>query len=117
MATASIANDVLQIRLTLVEKVSGLLGDLDVPLHAVRDAHVAPDALAAVRGRRAPGLAIPGRRKIGTWRGRGGKRFVSVRSGQAAVRLTLTGQRYDELLLGMTSGEARALVDQVPSHS
>jgi hypothetical protein len=30
-----------------------------------------PDALAAVSGLRAPGLAVPGRTKIGVWRGRG----------------------------------------------
>ncbi|MGY1734352.1 hypothetical protein ACI798_22845 [Geodermatophilus sp. SYSU D01045] len=97
----------LRITLTPAEKVLGLLRDLEVPLSAVRSAEVVPDGLAAAHGLRAPGLGLPGVRKIGTWRRRGGKAFVSVRRG-TAVRLELTGQRVDTVLV--TVDDAAAVV-------
>ncbi|MGY1833392.1 hypothetical protein ACI8AA_23495 [Geodermatophilus sp. SYSU D01180] len=97
----------LRITLTPAERVLGLLRDLEVPLSAVRSAEVVPDGLAAARGLRAPGLGLPGVRKIGTWRRRGGKAFVSVRRGPA-VRLELAGQRLDTVLL--TVDDAPAVV-------
>ncbi|MGY1737079.1 hypothetical protein ACI79L_13595 [Geodermatophilus sp. SYSU D00684] len=107
MATVTTTSQTLRITLTPAEKVLGLLRDLEVPLTAVRTAEVVPDGLAAARGLRAPGLGVPGRRKIGTWRRRGGTSFVSVRRG-AAVRLELTGQRVDTLLV--TVDDAPAVV-------
>lgn len=73
----------------------------------MRGVQVVPDGLAAVRGVRAPGLALPGRRKLGTWRGRGATRLVDVRAGEPALRVRLSGHRYDELLL--STSEAGAL--------
>ncbi|WP_209307517.1 hypothetical protein [Geodermatophilus sp. DF01-2] len=101
----------LTVSLSRGERVLGLLRDLEVPRSAVRSVEVLPDGLAATRGLRAPGLALPGRRKIGTWRGRGEKTLVSVRRGRPAVRVRLTGQRFDTLLLGVDdpAGVAGAL--------
>lgn len=107
MTTIHVSDDTLTVRLAPVSKLAGLLRDQVVPRSAVTTVEVVPDGLAAARGVRAPGLALPGRRKIGTWRGRGARRFVDVRRGQPALRLTLEGQRYDELLLG--HDDARAL--------
>ncbi|SFU03495.1 Pyridine nucleotide-disulphide oxidoreductase [Geodermatophilus amargosae] len=78
------------------------------PRSAITSAEAVSDGLAAARGLRAPGLAIPGRRKIGTWRGRGARRFVDVRRGQPALRLRLQGQHYDELLIGHDDAAALA---------
>ena len=64
------------------------------------EAHVETDGLSAVRGIRAPGLGLPGR-KVGTWRGREGTWLVSVRKAQPALSFRLTGQRYDGVLLGL----------------
>jgi hypothetical protein len=47
-------------------------------------------------------------RKIGTWRGRGAKTMVSVRKDQPAVRVELTGARFDVLLIGADDAAARA---------
>lgn len=99
MTTVHVADDALQVRLTTFEKIAGLLGDLDVPLSAVRTATAVPDGVRAVRGLRAPGLAVPGWRRIGTWRGRGAKRYVAVRSGEPALHVRLSGARYDEVLV------------------
>jgi hypothetical protein len=73
----------------------------------VSGVEVVPDALAAVRGLRAPGLGLPSRR-IGTWRRRGEKTFVSVRRGQAGLRLALAGQRFDTVLVGLPDPAAVA---------
>lgn len=98
MATIETTTRTLRITPTRAEKVLGLLRDLEVPLSAVRSAEVVPDGLAAVRGLRAPGLGVPGLRRIGTWRRRGERSFVSVRRGPA-VRLELTGQRVATVLI------------------
>jgi hypothetical protein len=100
MTAILVSDDILTVRLTPLSKVAGLLRDQIIPRSAITAVEVVPDGLAAARGLRAPGLALPGRRKIGTWRGRGVRRFVDVRRAQPALRLTLRGQRYDELLIG-----------------
>ena len=107
MATIETTSGTLRVSLTRAEKVLGLLRDLEVPLPAVRSVAVVPDGLAAARGLRAPGLGLPGVRRIGTWRRRGSKTFVSVRRGPA-VRLELTGGRFDTVLVSADDAAAVA---------
>ena len=94
-----VQGDTLLISFTLGERVAGFLRDQQVPLPAVRSVAVVPDGLAAARGLRAPGLGLPGRRKLGTWRSRTGKALVAVHGHGPAVRVTLTGHRYTSLLV------------------
>jgi hypothetical protein len=91
--------ETLSVRPTSREKVAGLLRDLAVPWESVTSVTVEDDSVKAVRGLRAPGLALPRRVKIGTWRGRGGRAMVVVRAGVPALRVALQGERYDELLI------------------
>jgi len=106
MATMTIQNDQLQVVLTRREKIAGLHGDITVPLSAVRAAGHVDDALKAVKGLRAPGLALPGRTLIGTWRGRHGvKRFAVARRGTPAVRVELEGAGYNELIVSIPGAE------------
>ena len=111
MATVDRSGDVLQVRLSAPEKVAGLLRDVEVPVASVRRATVEADALGAVRGVRAPGLALPGRVKIGTWRGHG-RTLVAVRRGVPALRLELTRGPYDAVLV--STPDAAALAAQLP---
>jgi hypothetical protein len=99
MARLTVIDDELHVDLSTREKLAGLLRDVRVPLTAVRDVAVEDNALSAVRGLRAPGLAIPGRAKIGTWRRPGRRGLVVARRGVPAVRVALSGARYDELLV------------------
>jgi hypothetical protein len=100
MAMLQRTDSALRLTFTPGEKLAGLVRDVEVPRTSVAGVEVVSDPLTAIRGLRAPGLALPGFRKIGTWRGRDGRTLVSVRRGQPAVRVELTGQRYTTLLVG-----------------
>jgi len=111
MTTMTVTPQTLRIQFTRLEKIAGLVRDLEVPLSAVRSVSVEADGLAAARGVRAPGLGLPGVRKVGTWRGRGRRALVSVRRDQPALRLSLEGSRFTEVLLG--SDRAQEYADQL----
>lgn len=111
MTTINLSPTTVGIRLTRFEKVMGLVRDLDVPVGSVRSATVLPDGIAAARGLRAPGLGIPGRRLVGTWRGRRSKALVSVRGRRPALLLELEGQRFDRVLV--TVEQPQEYVDQL----
>ncbi|WP_449063300.1 alpha/beta hydrolase family protein [Planomonospora algeriensis] len=81
------------------EQVAGLHGDIRVPLSAIHEVAVVENPVAEARGLRAPGLAVPGQTKIGTWRRAGSRSFVVARRDVPAVRVVLSGARYDELLV------------------
>jgi hypothetical protein len=108
MATVTTTPQALRVTLTTAEKVLGLLRDLEVPRSSVTSVEAVADGLAATHGLRAPGLGLPGVRKIGTWRARGEKSLVSVRRGQPALRVRLAGQRFDTLLVGADDAAALA---------
>ena len=108
MASLQLTPTTLSVRLTRGEKLSGLLRDLEVPRSAVRSVEVVPEPLREMRGLRAPGLALPGVRRIGTWRRPGERTMVSVRKGQPAVRIRLTGARFDTVLVGADDAAALA---------
>jgi len=114
MATMILNARSLSVEFTRAERIAGLLGDIQVPLSAISSATLESDPLTAAGGLRAPGLAIPGRRKIGTWRGRGRRAAVSVRAGVPAVRLRLHGAKFDELLI--SSASAGAVVGSLQQH-
>ncbi len=111
MSAVSMTSQELVIELTTAEKVAALHRDIRFPLSAIAGVEGVPDALAAVRGWRAPGLALPGRAKIGTWRTKEGPEFVVARSGQPGVRFTLIGHKLSSILLG--DDDAETLADRI----
>lgn len=105
MASITNTNEELQLTLTRAEKVAAMHGDIRVPASSVRDVRVEPDALAAVRGLRAPGLNLPWSKKIGTWRWKGRRQFAVARRDVPAVRVYLDGQKFDELIVSLPDAE------------
>jgi len=114
MATLQSTATAVRVRFTPAERLAGLVRDVEVPRTAVSAVEVVPDPLTALHGLRAPGLALPGIRKIGTWRGRGMRTLVSVRRDQPAVRVELTGQRFTSLLIGADDA-ARLAAELTPT--
>lgn len=111
MARIRTTADELTVELTPGERAWSLrAGDVRVPRSSVRSATVQEDALAQVHGLRAPGLALPGRVKVGTWRGRWGKDLVVVRREQPAVVVDLTGAPWRRLVVSCAD---RAQAEQV----
>jgi len=108
MTTTHLTDDHLTVSFTRTEKISGLVRDQRVPRRAVVAAEVVPDGLAAVRGLRAPGLGLPRLRAVGTWRTRHGKSLVSAHGGRPAVRLTLHGQPWRQMILAVDSPDELA---------
>jgi hypothetical protein len=111
VSTIELTESALTVRWSRLDRVLGLVRDQAVPRASITAVDVVEDGLSAPRGFRAPGLGLPGLRKIGTWRGRGRATLVDVRRGEPALRVHLTGHRYDELLLGTPS--AAALADRM----
>ena len=107
MARLTLTDDHVQLRFTTAEKILGLVRDHDFPRTAVQSARVEQDGLRATQGVRAPGLGLPGRRKVGTWRGKG-RTLVSVRRNEPAVVVELRDQHVDRLVVGV-DGDAAAL--------
>jgi hypothetical protein len=97
----------VEVRPTRAEKVLGLFPDLDIPLTAVVGMEVVRDPLRTVRGFRL-GLDLPGVRKMGRWSWNGELSLVSVRRGQPAVQVHLTGRHFRTLLIGSDDAEELA---------
>lgn len=108
MATITIDERTVAVRFTTAEKIGGLVRDQVIDRGTITDAEHVPDGLAATEGMRAPGLALPWRRRIGTWRTRGAKELVSVRRGEPAVRLRLSHGRWASMLIGHRDAAALA---------
>ncbi len=92
MSELNVQSNRLVLRLSGFEKIAALHGDVAIPVDLVRDVDVVADPFANTRGMRAPGLGIPRRLRIGTWRGGGVRTFVVASAGVPAVRVrTLAG--------------------------
>ena len=98
MATIDATGGRVRIHLTLAEKIFALRGDVAIDPDHIVEAVVVPDGLKATKGFRAPGLGIPGRAKIGTWR----------RPGEVTVAI-VTGRR-PALRLRMNDGPVRSVL-------
>jgi uncharacterized protein len=114
VSTLQVTPDRVVLRLSTAERLAAVHGDLTVPRSAITAVELVDDGVGAARGLRSPGLGIPGRRKLGTWRSRAGRQFVDVRRGQPALRIELApGQRYSRLLVG--TDDAAALARELDS--
>jgi hypothetical protein len=111
MTQVTITGTSIEVRFTTMEKIAGLMRNQEVDRRHIAAVTVASDGVAAARGIRAPGLGVPGLRKIGTWRQKGARTLVSVRRGQPALSLHLTDGPYAHMLLG--TADAQLLADEL----
>jgi len=112
VAAVTATRDALHLELSRGEKWAALRRtDLVVPWDQVRSVESVAEPLRLVHGLRAPGLSIPWRRKIGSWRSKGQKTFAVTRKGQSGLRIMLRDNDYDELLLSV--GHSGVLAEQI----
>jgi len=115
MAEMTVMPGALTVALSRGEKIAALRGDVRIPMSQVRDVDVVADAFTNIRGWRAPGLAIPGRVRIGTWRGGGLRTFVVAHRGVPAVRVhtvgTAAGADVDQVIV--TTADAIAAAQRI----
>ncbi len=101
MSTITFGPSSTTVTLTLLEGIVSFRGSITVPNSEIASLEVVDDALTHVQGIRAPGLGVPGERKIGIWRQGGTAMFVCVRRGKRAVRVNLQpGGQWAALLIG-----------------
>ncbi|WP_205676858.1 alpha/beta hydrolase [Arthrobacter crystallopoietes] len=108
MARLVVSSEAVRVELSRGEKIAGLLPDLKMSATAVEDVQVLNDGFTGVTGMRAPGLAFPGRVRIGTWRGSRGNTFAVVHQGKPAVQLTLKDQKYRRVVVEVENAEEAA---------
>lgn len=107
MAELRVEGEELVLRLSTLEKVEGMHGDLRAPRFMVRAVEVVGDAYAAVHGLRWPGTGIPGVELVGTFRDSGTKTFAVVHGRPRGVRIVFAeGGDYDEWIVGCEDPEA-----------
>lgn len=93
-----------------LDKLWGLRRRIVVPLAQVRGATFDPDTPQAGRGLRFPGLALPGRKWVGTFYEDGEKGYWNVRAGGQTIVVELgAGAPFSRLHLTVDDG--RAMVD------
>jgi hypothetical protein len=109
MAKLEVVDGRVEVRLSTLERIGALRGDVSVPVGAVLDVRTSGYPFGELRGIRAPGTGFPKVIALGTWRRRGGKDFVAVYQGQSAVVVeVLPGSEFDRLIVGIDDPKAVA---------
>jgi hypothetical protein len=118
MAELLVEGDELVLRLSAVEKVEGVHGEVRVPLRSVTAIEALDNAIQAVHGFRV-GTGIPGTVAVGTFTSPSHKIFAAVHhNSPRGVRVALTGAQFDELIVGCPdpSQVVTTLRSQLPQH-
>lgn len=109
MATISKRDDRLVVTLSEVEKIETIRGGFEVPLVSVQQVERVEEPINEVHGLQPShlklyGVYIPGESAVGVFLNGGLKEkpaFIAIhRHDKHAVRITLTGTKYSELLIG-----------------
>lgn len=119
MAALVIEAGDLVVRLTPLEKLGALHGDIRVPLASVRSAAVSQHPWRELRGFRAPGTGFPGVIMLGTSRGGFGRDFAALYGRRPAVLVELDGQTFHRLIICTKDPQrdAAVLSEQTPTAS
>jgi uncharacterized protein len=100
VASLTLSSDTLTLTFGTEDKILGLVNDVVVPIASITSIAVTDDPFAAAKGVRSPGLALPSRVRVGTWRARGSKLLVAARNNERAIVLGLRGEAYTGLVVG-----------------
>ncbi len=98
----------LVLRLSALEKLGALHGDIHVPLAAVERVARLERGFSALRGVRAPGTGFPRVIALGTWRSTGGRDFAAIHRGRPALVVDLRDQPFRRLVVSVDDPDATA---------
>ena len=96
----------LTLKLSAIEKVESVHGDIRIPESAISGIRIIDDILKSVHGIRAPGTNIPGVLAMGTFWSQSEKLFVMIHHHEhRGVRIDLVGQPFNALLFSHENPE------------
>jgi hypothetical protein len=98
----------LEVRLSPLEKLGAMRGDVRIPLSSVTAVRVSDHPWSELRGLRAPGTGIPGVISLCTRRGSGFRDFAAVYLRKPAVVLEAEGAEFDRLVISSSDACAQA---------
>jgi len=101
------------VRLSALEKLGALRGDVRVPRSAVRECRVAENPWSELRGIRAPGTGWPGLISLCTRRGEGIRDFAAVYRNRPALVVELDGAEFNRLVVSVKD---EAFAEEVAAH-
>lgn len=111
MATIEIDDDQLVVHLRGLSRLWAMRSGLRIPLSHVRGATVDPGAAREPKGRRSPGLHVPGVAAVGTFHRQGEKVLWEVYRGTRTIVVQLVEESYDRVVVEV--GDPQAVVTQV----
>ncbi len=111
MAHISITDSQLTVRLRGINRIWAMRRAVTVPLSQVRGATADPGARREFKGRRSPGLHIPGLAAVGTFHRDGDRTLWQVYRGNRAVVIQLSGAPYDRLIVEVA--DPRGVVERI----
>ncbi|MCY0876658.1 MAG: hypothetical protein OWT28_10385 [Firmicutes bacterium] len=102
MAELVRTGDTVVLRLSTLEKLEGVHGDIEVPVFAIQSVTVLDDVIHAVHGVKMPGSRLPGVFAMGTFLSREGHTFAMVHhQNKRGLKFALKGASYDALIVGV----------------
>lgn len=99
MAQLEISDGRLRLRLSRLERVISMRGDLDLDAALIESVEEVENAWPHLHGIRAPGAGIPDLLCLGTLRHHGVKDFTAVYGRGQATIVTLRGSEYDRVIV------------------
>ncbi len=99
-------DDTLVLRMSALEKVEGVHGDIRVPISSIESFTVLDDVIHAVHGLKMPGSRLPGIFAMGTFVSHEGTVFAIVHhQNKRGLKVKLMGTAYDALIVGHENPE------------
>ncbi len=111
MARVYVTDKQLVVQLRGIDKIWAMRRGVTVPLSQVRGATADPGARRELKGRRSPGLHIPGIVAVGTFYRDGERTLWQVYRGDRAVVIQLSGEPYDRLIVEVE--DPRTVVERI----
>jgi hypothetical protein len=104
-----IDKDVIRIELSNLEKILSFHNSLKIPISQIGE--ISTDLLPPTwKEMRAPGTAIPGLTKAGTYYTSRGKEFWMLKKKDSHIRIELDNNKFKRLILGVSDHEKRASI-------